>query len=358
MPKLRILVVDDAVVVRKILTDTLSADADLEIFTAANGRIALSKLNQVNPDLVTLDMEMPEMDGLTTLKAIRQVRPTLPVIMFSTLVERGAIATLDALAAGANDYVTKPANVGSVSIAMARVKQELIPKIKALCGRRNMPAMPTFVPKPIIRPVVAGNHLIDAVVIGVSTGGPNALSEMLPLLPADLPVPVAIVQHMPTFFTRLLAERLNSKCKLKVREGAAGEVLLPGEIVIAPGGFHMTVNGPANRPVLALNQEAEENSCRPAVDVLFRSAAALWKSRVLGVVLTGMGSDGERGCGNIREAGGRVIAQDEASSVVWGMPGAVARAGLAEKLLPLNRIAAEIVSIVKQGQAARAVAVA
>jgi two-component system chemotaxis response regulator CheB len=342
MPKLRVLIVDDAVVVRRILTDALSAEPDLEVFAAANGRIALAKLGQVNPDVVTLDMEMPELDGLATLKELRKTYPKLPVIMFSTLTERGAAATLDALAAGANEYVTKPANVGSVAVAIARIKSELIPKIKALCGIHEPPATQPAPARPATR-APAGNKPIEIVAIGVSTGGPNALSAMLPQLPRGLAVPLVIVQHMPPIFTKLLAGRLAGQCAIEVTEGAPGMPLRGGQAIIAAGGSHMVVRRQDGAVKIGTHMEPPQNSCRPAVDVLFRSVASVYGADSLAVILTGMGNDGLRGCEQIREAGGRVIVQDEASSVVWGMPGFVARAGLAEKVLPLKDIAAEIV---------------
>ena len=347
MAKLRVLIVDDAVVVRRILTDALGSEADIEVTTAANGRIALSKIAQYNPDIVTLDMEMPEMDGLTTLRELRKLYPKLPIIMFSTLTERGAAATFDALAAGANDYVTKPANVGSVAIAFARIKADLIPKIKALCGIHEAPVIAPR-PERALPPVPVATQGIDIVAIGVSTGGPNALSAMLPHLPKNLPVPVVIVQHMPALFTKLLADRLAAQCAMGVKEGAAGMQLAPGQIIIAPGGSHMVLTRVGTSVVVGTNMEPPQNSCRPAVDVLFRSVTSIYRGRTLGVILTGMGSDGLRGCEMIRDVGGEVIVQDEASSVVWGMPGYVARAGLAKKVLPLNEIANEIVRCVNQ----------
>jgi two-component system chemotaxis response regulator CheB len=351
MPKIRVLVVDDAVVIRQILTGLLATDPEIEVIgTAANGRIALAKIPQVNPDLITLDMEMPEMDGLTTLREIRKLYPRLPVIMFSTLTERGAAATIDALSAGASDYVTKPANVGSVQTAMQRIKDQLIPKIKSLTNRATPAGLPTSkpvtaVPTALKRPSIFGSR-VEVLTIGISTGGPNALSAVLPQLPADLPVPVLIVQHMPPMFTRLLAERLATQCKLKVCEASAGMRVMAGTIYIAPGDFHMTVEKRAEGVCIATNKDTPENSCRPAVDVLFRSVVKVYGSKVLGAILTGMGSDGLRGCENIHEAGGRVIVQDQATSVVWGMPGYVAQAGLAEKILPIDRLAPEMVSII------------
>lgn len=343
--KTRVLIVDDAVVIRRIVTDVLSADPEIEVVgAAANGKIALSKIPQVNPDLVTMDMEMPEMDGIATLRELRKTHRKLPVIMFSTLTSRGASATLEALACGANDYVTKPANVGSVATAMARIREELIPKIKALCPRAApIPATPVT---PFRRPM----HLrtpslvrsIEAVVIGVSTGGPNALAEVIPALPGDLPVPVLIVQHMPPVFTKVLAERLDQKSKLRCKEIEDGDVISPGTVYIAPGDFHAAVERVGTKAVLRLNQDVPENSCRPAADVLMRTAAAAYGPATLGVVLTGMGTDGCRGAQAILEAGGSVFVQDEATSIVWGMPGYVTRAGFADKQVPLQEVAAEI----------------
>lgn len=346
MPKIRALIVDDAVVVRRMVGDVLASDPDIEVAgVAANGRIALAKIPQVNPDVVTLDVEMPDMDGLETLAAIRKTYPKLPVIMFSTLTERGASATLDALSRGATDYVTKPANVGSVAAALQRIREQLIPKIKQWCGRLPSPP-PTPAPagaRPqatVRRSAVAA--AVEVVVIGVSTGGPNALAELLPNLPADLSVPVLIVQHMPPVFTQLLAKRLDTACQVRVHEASAHARPTPGTVWIAPGDFHMTVVRELSGPRLLLNQGPPENSCRPAADVLFRSAAAAYGAGVLAVVLTGMGQDGLRGCETVVEAGGRVLAQDETTSVVWGMPGFVARAELADRVLPLPMLAGEI----------------
>ena len=363
MSKIRVLVIDDAVVVRKIVTDLITSDPALEVAgTAANGRIGLAKIPQVNPDIITLDVEMPEMDGLQTLAAIRKQYPLLPVIMFSTLTQRGAITTIEALTLGANDYVTKPANVGSVTEAMNCLRTQLIPKIKMFCGRGlTSTALPSpgLAPRPIGRsvhlaPPRSGHgvtNLVEMVTIGVSTGGPNALSVLLPELPGDLPVPVVIVQHMPPVFTKLLADRLGAQCAMKIHEGASGDVIRPGHVYIAPGDYHMVVKRDASRALrVHLNQEGPENSCRPAADVLFRSVVDVCRAGTLGVVLTGMGQDGLRGCERIREAGGQILAQDEASSVVWGMPGFVARAGLADQVLPLKSIATEIIRRVRKGR--------
>ena len=359
MAKIRVLVVDDAVVVRRIVTEVLSSDPDIEVVgTAANGRLALQKLAGLQPDLVTLDIEMPELDGLGTLVELRKSHPRLPVIMFSTLTERGASATLEALARGASDYVTKPANVGSVTLAQERVREDLVPKIKALCGRvvlapRPAPAAPRAPAPPVVAPRPALPQRVDLLAIGVSTGGPNALAAIIPALPADFPLPVVIVQHMPPVFTRFLAERLASTSRLAVREGEEGGVVEPGVVWVAPGSSHMVLTREGEALRLRLTQDPPENSCRPAVDPLFRSAAALVGSRTLALVLTGMGQDGLRGAEEIRKAGGVVLAQDEASSVVWGMPGAVVGAGLADTVLPLERLAAELTQRAGVGRLAR-----
>jgi len=345
MPPIRILVVDDSAVIRKVLCEGLAPDSALEVVgTAANGQIALAKIPQLNPDILTLDVEMPGMNGLETLAEVRKHYPKLPVIMFSTLTERGAATTLDALALGASDYVTKPSNTGSLDVTLAQIRDQLVPKIKALCPHRSLPPLsPPAMTKGIGPSASREQASVNLLAIGASTGGPNALAELVPSLPADLAVPVVIVQHMPPVFTRLLAARLNEKAKLTIREGAHGEKLKAGEAWIAPGDHHMTVERQGMDVKLALNQEVPENSCRPAVDPLFRSAAKVYGRNVLAVVLTGMGSDGTIGAQHVRERGGHVIVQDEGSSVVWGMPGSIVAAGLADGVYPLNELAHEIV---------------
>ncbi len=352
MPPIRILIVDDSAVIRKVLGEGLAPDASLEVVgTAANGKIALSKIPQVNPDIITLDVEMPILNGLETLAEIRKTYPKLPVIMFSTLTERGASTTLDALSLGASDYVTKPSNTGSLDVTLSQIRAQLIPKIKALCALRSAPSTLPLPSAANIRPTMANPGCeiarVDILAIGTSTGGPNALAELLPSIPRDFPVPVVIVQHMPPLFTRLLAGRLNARATLIVREGVAGETLNPGEAWIAPGDYHMTVERQGTAIKLATNQAPPENSCRPAVDPMFRSVAKTFGRNVLAVVLTGMGSDGVIGAQHIRERGGQVIVQDEASSVVWGMPGQVAQAGHANAIYPLNQMGNEIVRRVK-----------
>lgn len=368
MPKYRVLVVDDSVVFRRLVSDELAADPALEVVgTAANGKIALTKLPLLNPDLVILDIEMPELDGLATLREIRKTYARLPVIMFSALTERGAEATLDALALGATGYFPKPFGTTGLEASLQVIRTGLIPEIKAICGSAS--AVPTVsgvrrllaqsshsgrldtTPVPsasAIRKLSTGR--VDVVVIATSTGGPNALAALFADLPADLPVPVVLVQHMPPTFTRLLAERLTAQNRMRVEEGRSGELLRPGHAWVAPGDFHMTIAKDADKARLILHQEPPENSCRPAADVLFRSAARAYGPNVLAVVMTGMGQDGLRGCEAVKEAGGQVIVQDEATSVVWGMPGFVSRAGLADRVLALAQLAPEIARRVRFGR--------
>lgn len=360
MPRISVLVVDDSVVVRRLVTDVLSSDPRIEVVgTASNGKIALAKMPQLNPDVVTLDIEMPIMDGLETLVHMRELYPNTPVIMFSTLTERGAHATLDALERGAHDYVTKPANVGSVTASMAAVRADLIPKIEAAANSRRNRRSAAPVPKtanvaapPIVaapRDRRASTAKVEVVVIGVSTGGPDALTTVISGL-HDMPVPIAVVQHMPPIFTALFADRLNTKGPLHVSEAKAGDRLEPGRVLVAPGDYHLRLRQDAFGVSATLDQGTPENYCRPAVDVLFRSAADVYGAGVLAVVLTGMGSDGARGAGRIVEAGGSVIVQDEATSVVWGMPGAVVGAGLADEVLSVRDVAGAIQARVAKGR--------
>jgi two-component system, chemotaxis family, protein-glutamate methylesterase/glutaminase len=353
-----VMVVDDSVVMRRLVSDILDGDQDIEVVgTAANGKVALAKIPALNPDVVTLDVEMPVMDGLQTLTELRKLYPRLPVIMFSTLTERGASATLDALERGASDYVSKPANVGSITASMDAVRAQLVPKIKALAARgRSAPARvpfatPTAAPRPVVAAPAGGSagH-VDVVVIGVSTGGPDALTTLIPALPGDFPVPIAVVQHMPPIFTDLFAKRLDTHSQLHVAEARAGDRLAPGEVLIAPGDFHLRLRADNLGVVAQLDQGTPENYCRPSVDVLFRSAPEAFGASVLAVVLTGMGSDGAKGAARIVEAGGSVIVQDAATSVVWGMPGAVANAGLASQVLPLRELAGAIQTRVNRGR--------
>lgn len=353
MAAINVLVVDDSVVIRRLVTTVLEEDPDISVVgTAASGRIALAKLEQLAPDCLTLDVEMPELDGLGTLRELRRTHKRLPVVMFSTLTERGASATLEALSAGASDYVCKPANVGSVPEAIESVRSQLVPKIKALCAHKLPRALVPGQSRVVdVRPQQAPAGRVEVLAVGSSTGGPDALREVLGDLPASFPVPIVVVQHMPPVFTRLLAERLDGLCQVSVKEAQDGDRLRPGLVLIAPGDRHLEVMKGAAGPVVRLTSAPPENFCRPAVDVLFRSVAATYGGATLAVVLTGMGSDGLRGTEVLRRAGAEVVVQDQATSVVWGMPGAVAGAGLAHRVLPLREVAGDVRQVVARGRA-------
>jgi two-component system chemotaxis response regulator CheB len=350
MGKIQVLVVDDSSVIRKLVSAILAEDTHIEASgMAANGKIALQKLAQNRFDLVMLDVEMPEMDGLETLGELRKLYPSLPVIMFSTLTEIGASVTLDALALGASDYVTKPGGMGDMKAAMQRIHDELLPKIKALCLDKYQEQSQSS--SAVARPtLLAARNKIEILAIGVSTGGPNALGDLLPQLPKEFPVPILIVQHMPPFFTKSLADRLATKSQLTIHEAISGTMLAPGQVWIAPGDFHMTVEKVDGAYQIQTNQQVPENSCRPAVDVLFRSVAKHYGKQSLVTVLTGMGQDGLRGCKEVYDAGGEIYVQDASTSVVWGMPGAVANAGIAHKILPLKQIPGEWMLRLAQGR--------
>jgi two-component system, chemotaxis family, protein-glutamate methylesterase/glutaminase len=352
--KIKVLVVDDSVVIRRIITESLSNDAEFEVVGyAPNGTIALQKAAELKPDAITLDIEMPEMDGLTTIRRLRAASSTACVIMCSTLTSRGASAALDALMLGANDYVTKPSNTGPMDSARTMLHDELIPKIKQFFEIKKTVAMPRSIPAAASSQSRVAPRLPHAplftmpaerkiVAIGVSTGGPTALMDILPKFPGSFPLPVVIVQHMPPLFTKLLAERLQARSKFEVLEATNGMALKAGRMIVAPGDYHMRLRRSGQEVVVHLDQGPRENSCRPAVDVLFRSVAETYSGGVIGVILTGMGQDGLHGVEQLKSKGAYIIAQDQASSVVWGMPGAVVEAGLADSVLGLGAVVPEI----------------
>jgi len=369
-----VLVVDDSALVRRVVTDALAEDPEIQVVgTAANGRLALAKIEQLLPDLITLDIEMPEMDGLATLKELRKTRSRLPVIMFSTLTEVGAAATLTALSLGASDYVTKPSNTGSFAQARKNVQDQLIPRIHALCKRPGSSARSAAPVAPAaaapVRPVAPPHPVavssarpkpgrVDLVAIGCSTGGPDALTKVICGLPASFPVPVVVVQHMPPVFTRMFAQRLDRAAPMRVVEATDGLTLDAGCLYLAPGDYHLEVARGRSVVQTRLTQAPPENFCRPAVDVMLRSIAPVYGANTLVVILTGMGHDGLVGCQLLHARGAEIVAQDQASSVVWGMPGAVAEAGLADSVLPLDRVASHVVSRAAQGRGAQPKAVA
>lgn len=347
MRPVRVLIIDDSAVGRRVLSDILAASTDIEVIgTAATGQIGLSKIPTTLPDIVTLDVEMPEWDGLRTLQEIKSLYPKLPVLMCSSTTQSGASITLEALAYGAEDCIAKPSSLHTQD-SQTQFREELIAKVKII-GSKSHSASPCSVatPPPKIRPSLAPaqkNEGVDILAIGSSTGGPCALTTVLSALPGNLNVPIVIAQHMPPVFTKLLADRTSELTQFPVFEGAQGQPLSPNSAWIAPGDYHMqVVRQGIGQPTLTLNQAPRIHGVRPAVDLLFESVVQIYGSRVLAVVLTGMGQDGLIGCEQVRKAGGQVIVQDEATSVVWGMPGAVAKAGLADAILPINEIANEI----------------
>lgn len=440
-PPVRVLIVDDSGVVRRVVGTVVSTTPGLVLAgQGTDGSQAAGLVESLKPDVVVLDVEMPVLDGLGALKELKKRWPALPVIMFSTLTERGATATLDALALGADDYTPKPVSSTGPAGAFDAVRQDLVPLLfawgemarkramasgaRALAPARSpsgpapegtqgagrTPAGPVGAPtapvppgRPVAPRAPAGQEgpapvrragaqgpgrpaedrrrgaspatgypargvapdpgpqsaassrspaprralspgRTPAVVVGSSTGGPNALGTVLPALPATLDVPVLVVQHMPPVFTRLLAERLDSQSQLSVLEAADGMAVSAGNVYIAPGGSHMLVRRSGDAVMISLSDAPPENSCKPSVDVLFRSAVAVWGAGLLAVMLTGMGYDGLKGSQALVAAGGSLLAQDEASSVVWGMPGAVVQAGIANEVLPIGDVAAAIVN--------------
>jgi len=390
MNPIRILVVDDSAVMRRFILNAIVAHDDLEVIgTATNGLSAIDFIRKSRPDIVMLDIEMPVMDGLSALREIRKFDRTLPIIMFSSLTQRGADSTITALMAGASEYVGKPTNLTDAKEATLVLEQTLIPKIRALCldehismseraaaeihaksddlsrSRRasfqgSAKAGPSnALPSTLLSPSVTLNSMphasarlttagsfssarIEAVCIGVSTGGPAALGQIFERWTDPLAVPVFIVQHMPAQFTTLLAQKLAGLHNIPVTEAVDGEVVINGHVYIAPGGMHLALEEIAGRVMIRLTLEPPENFCRPAVDVLFRTAASIYGPRLLGIVLTGMGSDGAKGAMSISRAGGQIIAQDQATSLIWGMPGAVVRAGLAKKIVALGDVYQEL----------------
>ncbi len=344
MAATRVVVVDDAVIVRRLVGQALGAEGDFELAgTASDGDVALEVIAGGLPDIVTLDIDMPMVDGIETLRRIRARWPHLPVVMFTGMLEPGP-AELEALALGASQLIPKLPHEGNMVNAIQWVRQRLAPVLRDVVAKTRVatmappPARPAIPPRPVSR--VA--NPVELLAVAASTGGPNALEACLAGLPREFALPVVITQHMPVGFTGLLADRLRQATGRSVEEAQAGAVLRPGTVWIAPGDHHLVVQRVGVNVVLQVNREAPENSCRPSADVMFRSVARVYGPRALAVVLTGMGQDGMEGARAMVEAGGRVLIQDEATSVVWGMPGAVARAGLAEAVLPLAELPAAI----------------
>lgn len=363
--KIRVLVVDDSSLMRKIIATALSKHPSIEIVCfAKNGLEAIDAVEKYSPDVVTLDIEMPEMDGLAALREIRKKHQKLPIIMFSTLTQKGAQATVVALTRGASDYVEKPSNsIGGMDESFRILDAQLIPKVLGLAKRAKLSKTvrtskfkaPEFkhalVPE---RPVESTPKVVKtfypahAVCIGVSTGGPVALMELFSQFTSPLSVPIFIVQHIPPSFTALLAARLSTAGAMTIKEPVQGEEAVPGVAYLAPGGQHMVLRRQLGRTTIHMTSDPAENSCRPAVDVLFRSAADVYGQHLLAVVMTGMGYDGLKGCHYVNNKLGQVIVQDEESSVIWGMPGAVVGADAADAVFPLNQLGSEIINRAKK----------
>lgn len=364
------------VLFRKVVSEALAYLPDVEVVgTASNGKMALTRIESLQPDLLTLDLEMPELDGLGVLREIKARGLGVGTVVLSSLSIKGGELTIQALELGAFDFVTKPSG-GTLDQNREKIRAELAPILKAYGHRREVrqllkggaPAAPPSAPPPSAAPrppapaaprdmsavgqrmnQLSGRVRPEMVVLGISTGGPNALACVLPQLPADLGVPVLIVQHMPPVFTRSLADSLNNKCAIRVKEAEDGEAALPGVAYIAPGGRHMKVapGEGGSQKILRITDDPPENNCRPAVDTLFRSVALHFAGRATGVIMTGMGNDGTLGLKLLKRGGCATIAQDEETSVVFGMPREAIMAGVIDVIAPLERIAGEIVRTVR-----------
>lgn len=348
---IKVLVVDDSTFMRKTLSGMLASDPRVTVAgLARDGEEALQKLREVEPDVVTLDVEMPGMNGLEVLKRIMETKP-LPVIMVSSLTEEGAKETLKALELGAVDYL--PKQLDGVSTNIVGIQQELIAKVIAAAGSAGKLIRPNGRrPVPLSMPAVSQSALNvsrgqKVVAIGCSTGGPKALQEVLPMFPKGFPAAILIVQHMPKFFTKPFAERMNQICQIEVREAADGQTVKPGVALLAPGGYHMrVVRRQAIDVSVALSSDTEGALYVPSADVLMKSVAEVYPGRGIGVIMTGMGHDGLEGMKAIKGAKGRTVAQDEATCVVYGMPKAVVEAGCADKIVPLSHIAGEVANMI------------
>ena len=370
---IRVLVVDDTVTYRKIVSNVLATLPGVEVVgTAANGRIALDKIERLKPNVLTLDLEMPVMGGLAVLRHLKESGSDVEVIVLTGSNERGAKKTIAALELGAFDFVAKPVG-GDVETNFKRLRQELRPRIEAFARTWQIhqilhghgPPRPLAMPAPAKTDEIdktrrmhridkGESSRIELVAVGISTGGPQALNQFLPKLPADLPVPVLVVQHMPSMFTKSLAEGLNKRCSLTVSEASDGQAVLPGHVLIAPGGKQMKVVKDQEQATIRLRDDPPENYCRPSVDYLFRSVTRAYGPHAVGVIMTGMGSDGSLGCRQMKQRGATIIAQDEDTCVVFGMPRKPIQDGIVDIVAPLDNIAEEIVRRVEIGVASRA----
>jgi len=359
MDRIRVMVVDDSALMRKLISDILAKDPGLDVVgTAMDGLLALKKIPQARPDVITLDLDMPRMDGLTALRFIvGDYR--IPVVLVSSHTTAGGALTLEGLALGAVDFVTKPRC--AISDRFHEVAHELIEKVKMassvparkliMSGFQNTPRQsPRIYERPIPiynRPSPKKHNNNKIVAIGISTGGPNALSHLLPQLPSDFPAAILIVQHMPEGFTRMFASRLNELCKLSVKEAKDDDQILPGHVFIAPGNHHLQAVRSGSACVVALSSSLPVNGHRPSVDVLFESVSREYGPNAVGLIMTGMGEDGARGLGMIKDSGGYTLAQDEESSVVYGMPKVAVEMGNVHEVVSLDYVTERLTDLVK-----------
>jgi two-component system chemotaxis response regulator CheB len=367
---LRVLVVDDTVVYRKIVSDVLSKIPGVEVVgTAHNGKAALVKIASLKPDLLTLDIEMPEMNGLEVLRHLQDKKMDVGAIMLSTLTQQGGAMTMRALELGAFDFIPKPQE-GSMAENLIAVKASLSPMLQAYAKGRQFRKLLRGALSHSAKRLTPGGNLdkttgtvvrrhspagfrrskSEIIAIGISTGGPNALSQMLPRIPGDIGVPIVIVQHMPPVFTNSLAKSLDTKCKVTVKEACNGDPLQPNTAYIAPGGMHMKImaGSDGKTRVIKTTQDPPENSCRPSADYLFRSVADHYVGRATAVIMTGMGTDGNEGLKQMKRSGALVIAQDKSTCIVFGMPKEPIESGTADVVASLDRIADEIIKSVRQ----------
>lgn len=362
---LKILVVDDTVVFRKIISETLSSMPDVEVVgTASNGRLALKNIAELKPDFITLDVDMPEMDGLEVLEELKRQQSDVGVVMVSALTLKGSQLTIRALELGAFDFIPKP-DCGTLEQNREKTKNALQPIVRAFSRRKEIRSIlkgsnatsaiaPSTTqrknfPETFNLPGTVPKNKWDLLALGISTGGPNALTQLLPVFPGDLGVPLLIVQHMPPLFTKTLADSLNSKCALHVKEAENDEPILANVAYIAPGGKQMkALSDSSGAKIIRITDDPPENNCRPSVDYLFRSLAHNFPGRICAIIMTGMGNDGTLGLRLLKRQKTFVIAQDEASSVVFGMPKSAIEAGVVDIVLPLHSIAGTILSCIKE----------